>query len=251
MIIPKKLPDKDELVLINIKKVMPYGAYCSLVEYNIDAYLPVREVASGWIKNIHEFIKEGQKHVAKVIFIDTQKNAVDVSLKRVREKEKKDKITEYNLENRAQGFYKQALIAAKIQDEANIRDQISKTFVTYSELIDYIYENKKLDNVDKNFEKAMLEIVEKNIKPKVYEVSYIASFQVYNTESGISTIRKTFHEIEGLDVTVTYLGAPNYSLVARGDNYPKAEEKIKKAVAIMEKTIKGEKGSLAIKKEAP
>ena len=80
MIIPKKLPDKGDIVLIKINKVMRYGAYCELVEYKMDAYLPIGEVASGWIKNIHEFIREGQKDAAKVSFIDPAKNTVDISL---------------------------------------------------------------------------------------------------------------------------------------------------------------------------
>jgi translation initiation factor 2 subunit 1 len=70
---------------------MPHGAYCELVEYKADAYLPIGEVASGWIKNIREFIKEGQKDVAKVVFVDQNKRALDISLKKVTAKEKKDK----------------------------------------------------------------------------------------------------------------------------------------------------------------
>ena len=70
MIIQKELPDVSEFVIIKITKIMPHGAYCRLIEYNSDAYLPISEVSSGWIKNIHEFIKEGQQDVAKVIFVD-------------------------------------------------------------------------------------------------------------------------------------------------------------------------------------
>ena len=62
MILITELPDHDELVIAVIKKIMPYGAFCSLPEYgNVEAFLHVSEVAPRWIKNIHEFISEGQK----------------------------------------------------------------------------------------------------------------------------------------------------------------------------------------------
>ena len=56
MLIKKELPEERELVLVKISKIMPHGAYCELIEYGMDAYLPISEIASGWIKNIHEFI---------------------------------------------------------------------------------------------------------------------------------------------------------------------------------------------------
>ncbi|MFH1448366.1 MAG: S1 RNA-binding domain-containing protein, partial [Candidatus Micrarchaeota archaeon] len=55
-------PEKDELVIATIRKIFPYGAFCSLDEYdNKEAFVHISEVASRWVKNIHEFLKENQK----------------------------------------------------------------------------------------------------------------------------------------------------------------------------------------------
>ena len=239
MIIQPKLPKQNELVLITIVKVMPHGAYCHLQEYGIDAYMPVREVAPGWIKNIHEFIKEGGKDVAKVIFVDAEKRSVDVSLKKTRAKEKKDKINDFNLEKRAQGFFDQAITTAELQSAKEaIKTELVKKFATYSDIVNAITEREDAFEgvqVDKKFEEALVEIVKKSIKPKVFSVSYIAKVNVYDTLNGIALLRKMFGEVEGADVAVTYMGAPHYMLVAKGSNYPEAEDKIKKAEAVLEK----------------
>jgi translation initiation factor 2 subunit 1 len=84
LIVNTELPEENELVMAVIKKILPYGAFCSLPEYNnLEAFLHVSEVAPRWIKNIHEFISEGQKHVVKVHHLDKEKNQVDISIKRV------------------------------------------------------------------------------------------------------------------------------------------------------------------------
>ena len=45
---------------------MPYGAFCTLPEYkDLEAFLHVSEVAPRWIKNIHDFISEGQRYVVR------------------------------------------------------------------------------------------------------------------------------------------------------------------------------------------
>ena len=97
-----EFPEKDELVIVNIRKILPYGAFCILPEYNnMEAFLHVSEVAPRWIKNIHEFLSEGQQHVAKIYRLDREKNQVDISLKRVSEEEKKGKLEIIRTEKRA------------------------------------------------------------------------------------------------------------------------------------------------------
>jgi translation initiation factor 2 subunit 1 len=241
MIIQKESPTVGDLVLVRIKKVMPFGAYCELLEYkNVDSYLPIKEVASGWIKNIHEFIKEGQKSVAKVVYIDKEKKAIDVSLKKVTKKEEKDKINDFNFEKRAENFYTQAMTKAGIQptERPKIIAEISKKYASYNDVINILSENgdpfKDL-KIDSKFIEALKEVVSKNIKPKVYIVSYIVELIIYNTKEGIGLLKKNFGDIEKLGVNVNYLGAPRYHLSSQGDSYLQAEEKINKAKIMLEK----------------
>ncbi len=233
-----------EIILVNVTKIMPHGAYCELVEYKADAYLPISEVASGWIKNIHEFIKEGQRDVAKVVFVDPNRKALDVSLKKVTSKEKKDKINDYNLEKRAEKFFTQAVQAAHKESKIEeIKSKAAQTAPTYSELLDLTAEGKLPEKaLDADVLKAFEEIVAKNVKPKEYEVGYSLELRAVNKKGSISTIKKAFSEIEALGVDVLYEGAPHYKLSAKGPSYPAVEGQIKKA----EETLEKYKGVLTI-----
>lgn len=238
MLIKKELPEERELVLVKISKIMPHGAYCELVEYGVDAYLPISEIASGWIKNIHEFIKEGQKDVGRVITIDRNKRAIDVSLKKATTKEKSDKINEYNLEKRYEKLFDQAIIATKlVSEKAEIIKEMSSKINTYTELIQLFIDKKDASHVVKNKElqKALAEIVSKNIKPKRYEVSYTIELRSVDKNTGINQIRKLLEEIKQKGVEVLYLGAPRYRLTSEGSDYPKAEGRIKEAQRLIEK----------------
>ena len=226
-----------EIILVNITKIMPHGAYCELVEYKADAYLPISEVASGWIKNIHEFIREGQRDVAKVVFVDQTRHALDVSLKKVTAKEKKDKINDYNLENRAEKFFKQAVVAA--HEEAKIEEikkKAAQSVATYSELLELTAEGKPPAGVfDAGIKKAFEEIIAKNIKPKEFVVSYSLELKSLNGKGDIHIMKKAFGEIENLGVEVLYEGAPHYKLTAKGASYPVVEGKIKEAEKALQK----------------
>ncbi|MGC8662288.1 MAG: S1 RNA-binding domain-containing protein [Candidatus Micrarchaeia archaeon] len=249
MLVQKELPEVGELVIIKIKKIMPFGAYCEVVEYNLDAYLPIKEIAPGWIKNIHEFIREGQQRVAKVIFVDTEKKALDLSLKKVSKKEEKDKIGAYNLEIRAEKLFDQALFTIKkTQQKEKLKNELSKQFKTYSELIEAVLNGKTIENVGKDFNEVFVEIVKKNIKPKKYIVNYIAEIIVYDTENGIDIIKKALVETASTGVNIIYMGAPHYKLSAEDIDYHSAETKIKNAENIIKNAI-GQHGVMTLQRE--
>ncbi len=241
MIQPKKLPETGELVMVRVSKIMPYGAYCTLIEYNADAYLPISEIASGWIKNIHEFIREGQKDVAKVIFVDTEKNAIDISFKKATNAEKKNKIDEYNSEKRAEGMFTKALASAKMESRKDeMIGKISKVESTYADLINDIYNNKDpLSGIEeKEFKQTLYDLVFKSIKPKKYTVSYTVELTTLDTRSGVKLIKEALGAVEQTGVEVLYLGAPHYRLLSEDTSYPKAEGRIKEAQTILNKYSK-------------
>ena len=237
MILPKELPDVGEAVLIKVNKIMPHGAYCTLVEYSIDAYLPISEVASGWIKNIHEFLKDGQRDVAKAVFVDKQRRAVDVSLKKLTAKEKKDKINEFNLEKRAENFFMQAVASAhKDAQLAELKQKLALSVRDYNELLTVVYENKLPKGVlPDDVLSAFSEIVMKNVRPKVYKVSYSLAMEAVNGKGTVSALKKALVEMEKAGVEIIYEGAPHYKVTAEGPSYPAAEAKIKKAQLELQK----------------
>ncbi|HID47317.1 MAG TPA: S1 RNA-binding domain-containing protein, partial [Methanococcaceae archaeon] len=99
----KDFPEEGELVIGTVVDVKPYGAFVQLLEYpNREGMIHISEVSSGWVKNIRDHVKRGQRVVAKVMRVDKKKGHIDLSLKRVTEQQKKAKIQEWQRFQRAE-----------------------------------------------------------------------------------------------------------------------------------------------------
>ncbi len=236
-------PKLKSLVIVKVDKIEKYGAYCKLIEYNnIEAFIPLKEVSTGWIKNIHEFLHKGRTIICRVIHIDLQKGTIDISLKRVTSKDSKDKISEYNLEKRLSSLFEQAIKKSNLS-----RQKLTLTKAVLSEFETYInFHKNMLDNTlkFKNFElptiftSTYMEITEANKKKKKYTVSYTITLINYNTETGINEIKDTLMQIQKQKINIHYLGAPKYLFSTEGSDYVDAEKKIKKAIANLTSNIK-------------
>ncbi|MGD0728520.1 MAG: S1 RNA-binding domain-containing protein [Candidatus Micrarchaeaceae archaeon] len=248
----QNVPKVGEIVIANISKISKFGAYCRLPEYNdLEVFLPVREVSSGWIKNIREKIHEGQKLVCTVIFYDKEKGAIDVSLKRVSPNVSKEKIRVYNLEKRLSAIFLQSLKMAKEQPN---KEELIKTalqeFGTYTNLIENATTDTKeftQSKLPKKLKEAIMKVLEANKKQKRHIVSYIATLYTYNTLSGATELRGIITAIKEMGVDVNYIGAPKYRLISEGADYSIAEDKINKVKELIKEKLK--KGVFEIEKE--
>ena len=245
-------PRHGELVIVTVGKITNFGAYCKLIEYgNVEAFLPIREVSSGWIKNIREYIHDGQKLVCFVHNVDKEKGTIDISLKRVSTKDSKDKIRSYNLEKRLNALFWQTV---KKEKEARTKEElegiINQEFKTYTNMTENAvagtpeFVNSKLP---KKVRDAFVKALELNRKQKRYFVSYIATITTYNTESGVTELRGIMKAIKETGVDLGYIGAPKYRLFAEGTDYVDAEAKIDKVRDIVSTKLK--KGIFEIEKE--
>jgi translation initiation factor 2 subunit 1 len=248
----QNVPKVGELVIANVTKISKFGAYCRLPEYNdLEVFLPIKEVSSGWIKNIREYIHEGEKLVCSITFYDKEKGTIDISLKRVSPSNSKEKIRTYNLEKRLIALFLQAMKMAKEQPnkEQIIKMAISE-FGTYTNLVQNAtastpeFEQSKLP---KKLKDAIIKVLESNKKQKRYIVSYIATIYTYNTLSGASELKGLMSSIKSLGVDVRYVGAPKYRFLAEGGDYSMAEAKIKSAEELIKERLK--KGVFEIEKE--
>ncbi|MCI0504295.1 S1 RNA-binding domain-containing protein [Candidatus Micrarchaeota archaeon] len=208
---------------------MPYGAFCVLPEYNnLESFLHVSEVAPRWIKNIHEFISEGQRYVMKVHRVDREKNQVDISIKRVSEEEKKLKLEMVQNEKRGAKLLEIALEAAKAAADAPaIKKEIEANFDdVYSCFKEASLKGedalKKLD-IPKGVKAKIVEIAQKSIKKPVVEVCSIITLVCYNPR-GADTIKNAFDTGDGAEVH--YLGAPRYKISLTAPDYKSAEKRL-------------------------
>ncbi|MEM4137812.1 MAG: S1 RNA-binding domain-containing protein [Candidatus Anstonellaceae archaeon] len=215
-------PKMDELVLAKVKKVMNYGATCILEEYNNkEAFLHISEVAPRWIKNIREFLHEGQHLVVRVINVDINKNQIDVSLKKVTEYEAKNKIKEYRQKKRATKVFELAVKEAALSQKRaeQLKEQLEKK---YNNLY---FALEEMQNKDFNFShfnitpqeyQKILNVLQKNIKRSSIQISKTIKLTTYSPE-GINKIKEVLAQIKNMTIAsqpinVHYLGAPKYKI---------------------------------------
>ncbi len=125
----KKIPQKNDLVLVVVNNITNHGIYCDLKEYDgITAYCHISEIAGTFIRNIRNFVKVGQNTVAKVLRVSPENNQVDISLKRVNDSHKRDKIQEYKRQNAAIAICN--LIAEKLKIKVDqVRNEIETPLI--------------------------------------------------------------------------------------------------------------------------
>lgn len=240
-------PELDELVLATVKKIMPYGAFCALDEYaGREAFVHISEVAPRWIKNIHEFLHEGQKLVAKVYHIEVEKNQIDLSLKRVTESERKAKIEGSRREKRAGKLFE---VAIKIAKSTKSESFAAETVLAqkYGSLVDAIESvGEKGEEalaglkIEKGLSKAILEVASKNIRKARAEVNGILSLTSYSP-NGVEVVRKILTSVpkaEGAEAQILYLGAPKYQLRVVADDFKKADKALEAMVSAITSSAK-------------
>jgi len=233
------LPEQDELVLATVKKIMPYGAFCALDEYGgQEAFVHISEVAPRWIKNIHEFLRDGQKLVAKVYRVDIEKNQIDLSLKRVTETEKKMKVEGNRREKRADKLFDVALKIAKSTkaEDAAARAALIEKYGNLMDAIDELSDKGEPAiagmKIEKGLAKALLEVASKSIKKAKAEVNGILSLTSYSSE-GVEVIKKILGAVKepsGVKLELLYLGAPKYQLRVIADDFKSADKALEGAV---------------------
>lgn len=248
------MPEQDELVLATVKKIMPYGAFCTLDEYgNREAFVHISEVAPRWIKNIHEFLHEGQHVVAKIYQIIAEKNQVDLSFKRVSESERKLKLESVKKEKRAQKLFEVALKQAKSTgtEAAAAKMKLEGKYGDLIEALEEISANgeKALEGmgIEKGLVKALLEVCVKNIKKASAQLHGVLTLVSYSPE-GIEEIKSVLSHVkapEGTSATVSYLGAPRYQLSVTAPDFKACEKAIEHMVAQATTAAKGKSTSVS------
>ena len=246
-------PEQDELVLATVKKILPYGAFCTLDEYgNKEAFLHISEVASRWIKNIHEFLKDNQKIVARIYRFVPEKNQIDISLKRVTEMDRKRKLEQTKREKRGARLLE--LVARKVpKDErsaSEIAEQLTKTFGDVYTALEELSLNTesalqkiKLSEAWRN---ALLEVAQQNIKKATVCIDRVIVL-ISHSRDGIHDIKALLSGIEqnvppGTQIGLTYLGAPRYMITLTADDYKTAEKAMQAVVSEAVSAMK-EKGA--------
>jgi len=252
--IKKDYPKTGDLVVGTVIKVQNFGAFVTLDEYpGKEGFIHIAEIATGWVKRIRNHIRERQKVVCKVMHVDRVKNHVDLSLKRVNEHQKREKIQEWKNSQKSEKLLE--MLSKRLNknieqcyDEfANSLIKKYGTLYAAFEEAAYDIETLKKDGFKgdwlKDFEtiaKTSITIPFVNIKGYVTVTSWLPD--------GISHIRNALmeaehSEFEDVEIQIKYIAAPHYMITVRAPDYKVAEDEMKKTVEKIEDSIKKHYGN--------
>lgn len=249
------LPEAGELVVATIVRISPYGAYATLDEYDdAEGLLHISEVSSRWVKNIRDHVREKQKTVLKVLRVDPEKRHIDLSLRRVNEREKREKLLKWKQERRGRALFDMA--AEKLgmkQEEAYekvglpIEDHFGSLYAGFESVA---MEGEKAllkANIPPEWVKIISEIAESKIKISLIRVKGTLELTC-SKPNGIAVLIDAFKKAKSIrkpdnsDVRIYVVGAPKYRIEISANNYKEAEKLLEKAVNAALETVEGAGG---------
>jgi len=233
-----ELPERGELVVCTVSKAKGFGAFVELEEYpNKRGFIHIKEVAPGWVKNIREYVREGQRIVCKVMDVDPSKGYVDLSLKRVNDHQKREKIQQWKNEQKAKKLLEmvgeKAGMSLEECYEAFGHELIRKFGTLYSAFEETARNEHVLieEGFSNGWIDAFVEIAKENIVIPFVEIKGYVEMKC-PTPDGIIHIKKALGMIEGkkdeIEITVKYLSAPLYRVEVQAPDYKSAEKELKR-----------------------
>lgn len=270
------LPEIGEIVMATVVEVNPSHVYMILDDYrgtgkdginreafnvnesirdNAIAYMHVSEIANYWIKNIREHIKEGQKHVVKVLKMD--KGMVWVSKRRVSGQEAKQKLQEWKRSNKAEGLLR--LLSEKVNvsideiyekmgfslDDAYGGDLWSAFEDIREQGIAAIMDLDFASQVDQEWLNELDRIVQQNVE--IPSVKIIGEFDLTSYEpDGVEIIKEALQSGDSVKgpkeasakLNFQVIAPPRYRMEIEAPDYQTAEALLKKVEAKVLKTFK-------------
>ncbi len=246
-----ELPEEGELIIGTVTSIRNFGAFVTLDEYNgREAFIHLSEVATGWVKYIRDHIREGQKIVARVLRVDPAKNQVDLSLKRINDHQRREKVQAWKNEQRAMRLVEQVAQALKTTaDEAvtgfgpALVERYGSLFAAF-EVASADPKRFQKENEKAPWATAFLKVARDNIVPP--HVTILGTLEVNDpAPDGVDHVRAALSAAEAVDpqaVDVQYVGAPRYRIRVQASQYKQAEELLKRATEAALKSIKSSGG---------
>ncbi|MBW3017287.1 S1 RNA-binding domain-containing protein [Candidatus Woesearchaeota archaeon] len=229
-------PEEDEIAFCTISKILPNCVFANLDEYpGKSGLIHISEISPGRIRNIRDYVSEGRKVVCKVLAVRAEKNQIDLSLRRVNEMQKKQKLNHIKMEQRAEKLIENVakelnVDARKLYQDVtkNLFEKFEYAHQCFDSIVADEFDIKEL-KLDKKVEAALEKTIREKIKLPVVEIKGVISVQIFAPE-GVEIIKKELGSAMSDNVAINYLGAGKYKVVVSAPDYDTAEEYVEKHV---------------------
>ncbi len=221
----RTFPRPQELVIGRVVRIEKHGIYIYLDEYDLEAYVPLKELSTKLVNHPREIVKLYQRIVARVYKADPHRRIVNASLRRVLPSERDRKLQEWRKMRRSLMILQQIANALGVSLE-EVLEKIGKPLF---ELYDTIYDGFEAVvkwgdevlreiNIPEEWIPTVTKILKENIKPKELEIRFTILISTLAPD-GISRIKRAFKEalqVAPDKIFAEYISSPRYLIKVKG-----------------------------------
>lgn len=254
----KKWPNVGEIVVVRVDKVLDYGVFCSLLEYEgATGFVHISQVESSWIKNIRNYVREGQMRAALVQKVDLEKLQIDLSLTKVNERTQRLRIEEYKQLSRNKKLIE--VMAKSLDKTADdgwkaVAEPLMHSFGSLPQAFEAIAlegASAVQEIIAKEWIPPLVDTVQKNIRPAEKEVKGTLTIAC-NAPNGVEIVKSALLEglkgVQNANVKYSYLGAGKYQLRVVSFDFKFAEKALTGVQERITKRI-GNTGTIAFARQ--
>ena len=238
-------PKWGELVIVRIIKINPHSATADLIEYKRTGYIQAVEVAKKWVRNISEFLKEGQFVVCRVLRADPQN--IDLSVKRVARDEANRKLTAFKRETRFEKLFEVIGKEMGKDLETAYREvgfDLQENFGSMEKSFEFAWKNPDLLRQrigQKEWVEKIIAIANKTFTEKTHEMKSNLKLVSYSS-NGLDIIKNALDKAQKSNFEVRYVSAPNYQIIGKGKDAKKLRAEIEQVSEEIVKEVNKNRG---------
>lgn len=227
--------EEGDLVLCTVDRIVGTVVFVKIHgSKELEGSIVMSEIAPGRIRNLRDYVFPNKKIVCKVLRINKEEN-IELTLRRVTQKETKQVLEQFNLEKK----YRSLLKTILNENADKIIYEIEKN----STLLSFIEEAKKdSSKFKKYFSKEDSERILNILNSEKQKKSQIRKEINLKTTKpdGIILIKNILGNLK--DIEVSYIASGKYSLKIESKDLKKADHKLQEAINEIE--LKSKKAGL-------
>lgn len=232
--------EAGDLVLCTVDRIIGTTVFVNISDSSGDkeGTIITSEIAPGRIRNLRDYVVPKKKIVCKVLRVS--ENQINLSLRRVTQKEKKEVMEKFSLEKSYENILKSIL--GEEEFLKTIKDIRSK-----GNLYDFFesakQNPKELEKIIKSSEaKRILDIINEQKKKTFYAKNLISL--TTNEPNGLELIKDILKSSK--EIKIRYISAGKYSLEVESPDSKKANTELREYTEELEKKAKEKHLNLAI-----
>lgn len=231
--------EPGDIVLCTVDRIVGTVVFVK-IDGNGEGGIIMSEIAPGRIRNLRDYVVPKKRIACKVLRVSGDR--IDLSLRRVTQKEQKEVIEQENQEKSSKSILKTIL------GEELAEKKIKEIYSQNNSLHEFLHQSKEnpkeLDKIfEKEHAKKILDIL-RNQKQKKAEIKK-EILLTSNAEDGLDKIKRVFAEKGKAEIK--YLSGGRYSIKIEDIELKKADNSLRIILQEIEKKAKQEGVQFAIK----